>query len=373
MATRTIAIANQKGGVGKTTTVVNLGAGLAAAGFNTLLVDLDAQGQVSKYFSLEPERTVFDVLVRGLPAEAAIYQVRPRLAVLPAAKNLAEAKEILTSRRRREELLLSALKPVAREYDFVLLDCAPSLDVLNINALIAATEVILPVSCDYLALDGAREHLATVEEMQREGYGLGVRAILPTFLRSARSQEPRRGFVAGRALQWHRGRTDPQERACLRGRRPPQDDLRVRAAVDRRRRLRPLHRSRGARLSAPPPRQDIQKDQPNDDDEPPRRSRRRPLFPCPDRNAGAAPGRAAEEAGARAARQGHVLPAQGAAGADSRPRRTRRDLLLRGRALCPPGVPGPPDRGELRLEPRLEKTRSGTLYRKTLFAEDPPA
>jgi len=181
LAARTIAVANQKGGVGKTTTVVNLGAGLAAAGFNTLLVDLDAQGQIAKYFSLEPERTVFDVLVRGLAAEAAIYRVRPRLAVLPAAKNLAEAKEILTSRRRREELLLNALRPVARAYDFVLLDCAPSLDVLNMNALVAAAEVILPVSCDYLALDGAREHLATVDEMQREGYALGVRAILPTF------------------------------------------------------------------------------------------------------------------------------------------------------------------------------------------------
>jgi chromosome partitioning protein len=181
VSTRIIAIANQKGGVGKTTTVVNLGAGLAAAGFNTLAVDLDAQGQIGKYFNLEPELTVFDVLVRGLPAESAIYPVRPRLAVLPASKNLAEAKEMLTSRRRREELLLQALKPVARDYDFILLDCAPSLDVLNINALVAADEVIMPVSCDYLALDGARQHLATVEEMRREGYALGVRAILPTF------------------------------------------------------------------------------------------------------------------------------------------------------------------------------------------------
>ena len=181
MQTRIIAVANQKGGVGKTTTVVNLGAGLAAAGYETLAVDLDAQGQVGKYFSLAPERTVFDVLVRNLPVEAAIYRVRPRLSVLPAGKNLAEAKEILTGRRRREELLLQALKPVAQEYDFILLDCAPSLDVLNINALVAAGEVILPVSCDYLALDGAREHLATVVEMQQEGYDLGVRAILPTF------------------------------------------------------------------------------------------------------------------------------------------------------------------------------------------------
>lgn len=184
MSTRIIAIANQKGGVGKTTTVVNLGAGLAAAGFNTLAVDLDAQGQIGKYFGLEPARTVFDVLVRGIPADAAIYPVRPRLAILPAGKDLAEAKEMLTSRRKREELLLNALKPVAREYNFILLDCAPSLDVLNINALVAADEVILPVSCDYLALDGAREHLATVNEMQREGYSLGVRAILPTFFDS---------------------------------------------------------------------------------------------------------------------------------------------------------------------------------------------
>lgn len=178
---RIIAIANQKGGVGKTTTVVNVGAGLAAAGYNTLAVDLDAQGQVGKYFQLQPERTIFDVLVRGLPAEAAIYPVRERLWVLPAGKDLAEAKEILTSRRRREELLAQALKPIARQYDFILLDCAPSLDVLNINALVAANELVLPVSCDYLALDGAREHLATVLEMQQEGYDIGVRAILPTF------------------------------------------------------------------------------------------------------------------------------------------------------------------------------------------------
>ncbi|MHB8576835.1 MAG: ParA family protein [Dehalococcoidia bacterium] len=181
MTTRIIAIANQKGGVGKTTTVVNLGAGLAAAGFVTLAVDLDAQGQISKYFDLEPRATVYDVLVNGLPAASAICQVRPRLFVLPSAKSLAEAKEVLTSRRRREELLLQALKPVAAEYDFILLDCAPSLDVLNINALVAADEIILPVSCDYLALDGARAHLATVEEMKQEGYSIGVRAILPTF------------------------------------------------------------------------------------------------------------------------------------------------------------------------------------------------
>jgi chromosome partitioning protein len=193
LATRIIAIANQKGGVGKTTTVVNLGAGLAAAGFSTLAVDLDAQGQIGKYFNLRPELTVFDVLVRGLPAEAAIYQVRPRLFALPSTRNLAEAKEMLTSRRRREELLLQALKPVARDYDFILLDCAPSLDVLNINGLVAASEVILPVSCDYLALDGAREHLATVQEMQREGYNLGVRAILPTFY-DARDRKSRQAM-----------------------------------------------------------------------------------------------------------------------------------------------------------------------------------
>jgi chromosome partitioning protein len=190
VGTRIIAIANQKGGVGKTTTVVNLGAGLAAAGFNTLAVDLDAQGQIGKYFQLQPERTVFDVLVRGVPADSAIYKVRDKLSVLPAGKDLAEAKEILTSRRRREELLLTALRPVARDYDFILLDCAPSLDVLNINALVAADEVILPVSCDYLALDGAREHLETVVEMQHEGYELGVRAILPTFF-DARDRKSR--------------------------------------------------------------------------------------------------------------------------------------------------------------------------------------
>jgi len=185
-----IAIANRKGGVGKTTTAINLGAGLAHLGYKVCLVDLDSQGNIAVSFGVTPNISLYEVLVNKTPASSCIYNVRPNLDILPTTERLAEAKEILTGRRKREEILSRALRDL-KGYDFIFLDCAPSLDILNINALVAATEVIIPISCDYLAAEGARAHLNTIRELMEEGYEVGILLILPTFFdqRTRKSHE----------------------------------------------------------------------------------------------------------------------------------------------------------------------------------------
>lgn len=190
MAIRIIAIANRKGGVGKTTTTINLGAGLAHLGYNVCIVDLDSQGNIAISFGVTPTISLYEVLVNNTPASSCLYNVRPNLDILPATERLAEAKEILTARRRREEILTKALQDL-KGYDFICLDCAPSLDLLNINALVAAPEVIIPISCDYLATEGARAHLNTIRDLGEEGYEVGILLIVPTFFdqRNRKSHE----------------------------------------------------------------------------------------------------------------------------------------------------------------------------------------
>jgi chromosome partitioning protein len=154
-----IAIVNQKGGVGKTTTTVNLGAGLADAGHPTLVVDCDPQTNATRSLGLPNDlpRTLYDALVRDEPmplAEVIVHTVIPGLDLVPASPGLAGADVELVSVIGREARLRQALVPVRDRYRFVLIDCPPSLGLLSVNALAAADGVIVPVQCEYLSLEG---------------------------------------------------------------------------------------------------------------------------------------------------------------------------------------------------------------------------
>ncbi len=160
-----LAVINQKGGVGKTTTAVNLGAGLAQLGQRVLLIDIDPQGHLTTHYGLDGKaanRGIYDVLTRGLPLEAAIQDYSDRIAVLPANIDLAAAEAELVSVVGREVILRDALESRAWPYDLVLLDCPPSLGVLTLNALGAADHVLIPLQPHFLALQGVGRLLETV-------------------------------------------------------------------------------------------------------------------------------------------------------------------------------------------------------------------
>jgi chromosome partitioning protein len=166
-----MAIANQKGGVGKTTTAVNLGASLADLGHRTLIVDLDPQGNASTGVGVDPhnlDTTVYDVLLNDAPLEDCIEGTEVRnLFVAPANLDLAGAEIELVPVFSRELRLKRALDEVRSDYDFVLIDCPPSLGLLTVNALASADEVLVPIQCEYYALEGLGQLLRNVELVRK--------------------------------------------------------------------------------------------------------------------------------------------------------------------------------------------------------------
>jgi chromosome partitioning protein len=191
-----IAIANQKGGVGKTTTTINLGAALAELGRRTLLVDMDPQSALSGAMGLDShnlQQTVYDVIIDSrVPIQNVIRSVRSNLDVVPSNIDLAAAEVELISAIGREYILKEALAPVIDQYDYVLIDAPPSLGLLTINALTAADQVIIPLQCEYLALRGMRFLLETIEKVKSKlNPQLEIRGILGTMynMRTLHAQE----------------------------------------------------------------------------------------------------------------------------------------------------------------------------------------
>ena len=167
---KVIAIANQKGGVAKTTTTHNLGVALAAKGKRVLLIDLDSQASLTISVGLEPlevKRTIVDVLRKdGVPVGECIERISDRLHIVTSIIDLAPMEMELLSRASREKILDRALRPVRGEYDFILVDCPPQLSILTINALSCADSVIIPVKTDYLAYRGLTQLQDSIQEIQ---------------------------------------------------------------------------------------------------------------------------------------------------------------------------------------------------------------
>ena len=183
--TRIIAIANQKGGVGKTTTTVNLGAELAALGRRVLLIDLDPQAAATYSLGIDPEEldlTLYNVMVRREGSITEIIYKTPveGMDLVPSNLDLAAAELDLFRNYTRERVLRDALAPVVGEYDYILIDCPPSLTLLTVNAFVAATEVLIPLQTHLLSLRGVHRLLSTVNEVAQLNPDIKILGILPT-------------------------------------------------------------------------------------------------------------------------------------------------------------------------------------------------
>ncbi len=178
---KVIAVFNHKGGTGKTTTSVTIAAGLALRGRRVLLVDTDAQGNVAHSLNVRVERSLYHVLVMGISIASAALTVRPNLDVLPSNESLAAAELYLAGRQNRDRVLAQRLALATTLYDHVVLDCSPSLSLMNQNALAFADGVLCPVACDYLSLVGVRQVLKTLKNVNRLlGHPVRLWGVLPT-------------------------------------------------------------------------------------------------------------------------------------------------------------------------------------------------
>jgi chromosome partitioning protein len=167
--TKIVAIANQKGGVGKTTTSINLAASLAANQQQVLLIDLDPQGNATMGCGVDKNtlvHTTNDVLLRDCLAEQACLSTAGGFDLIPANGDLTVAEVSLMDQNHRETFLFKALQPIQSNYDYILIDCPPALNTLTINALVAADSVLIPMQCEYYALEGLAALLSTIEQVK---------------------------------------------------------------------------------------------------------------------------------------------------------------------------------------------------------------
>ena len=178
---RKIAFINAKGGVAKTTSCVNIGAGLALAGYRTLLIDLDSQGQITKSLGVQAGEGLAELLQGDAGLGDVQIEARENLFVIAGGGALSGVKRMISRRDMRSELVLSEGLEDLRGYDFVLLDTAPSWDVLNVNCLFYVEELLIPVSMEALALQGIGDFLGRVDQVQRYRESLRVSGIIPTF------------------------------------------------------------------------------------------------------------------------------------------------------------------------------------------------
>ncbi|MEM9067498.1 MAG: ParA family protein [Myxococcota bacterium] len=179
---RRIAVFNHKGGTGKTTTSINLAAGLAETGRRVLLIDADGQGNVGASLGIRGERTLYHALIQGTPVEECVVQVRSNLDILTSNETLAAAELHLAQLPQRDRVLRDRLASSVRGYDVVVLDCAPALSLMNQNALVYADSVLVPVACDYLSLVGVKQVLGTIKNVRRLlRHNVELLGVVPTF------------------------------------------------------------------------------------------------------------------------------------------------------------------------------------------------
>lgn len=168
---RTIVIANQKGGVGKTTTSINLSASLAELGKKVLVVDMDPQGNTTSGLGVEKENleeTVYELLLGEIQIEDCLIREKfENLSIIPSNINLAGAEIELIDVENKQYLLKNALDQIREDYDFILIDCPPSLNMLTINAMCAGNTILVPIQCEYYALEGLSQLMATVRQVKR--------------------------------------------------------------------------------------------------------------------------------------------------------------------------------------------------------------
>lgn len=182
---KVIAIANQKGGVGKTTTAINLGASLAVLDKKTLLIDADPQANATSGVGLDPKNikaSIYECIVDNVATEEAVINTStPNLDILPAHIDLVGAEIEMINMPNREKMMRKALENIRNNYDFIIIDCSPSLGLITVNALTAADSVIVPVQCEYFALEGLGKLLNTIRIVQtRLNTNLEIEGILLT-------------------------------------------------------------------------------------------------------------------------------------------------------------------------------------------------